>query len=173
MPEAQLRSLIATVPQDVYLFSSSVADNLRIGRPDASDHDLAEAAKQALALEFIEALPDRFDTVLGERGATLSGGQRQRLAIARALLHDAPILIFDEAVSNLDTESEAAIRAALRAAAAGRTTLVIAHRPSTIRTADRLVVLDHGHVVEQGTFPELAAAGGVLARLISTDPELI
>lgn len=169
LPEHQLRQLVATVPQDVYLFNASVADNLRIGRADATETDLRDAAKQALALEFIEALPDGFETILGERGATLSGGQRQRLAIARALLHDSPIMIFDEAVSNLDTESEAAIRIALRAASVGRTTLIIAHRPSTIRTADRIVVLDHGRVVEEGTFSELIGAGGPLGQLLA-DP---
>ena len=168
-PEHQLRSLVATVPQDVYLFNTTVIDNLRIGRPDASLDEVRAAAEQARALEFIDALPDGFDTVLGERGATLSGGQRQRLAIARALLHDAPVLVFDEAVSNLDTESEAEIRHAMSAAAKGRTTFVIAHRSSTIRAADHVVVLERGRVVEQGAYEPLVASGGALTRLLHAE----
>ena len=137
LTQRDLRSLIAVVPQDVYLFHASVAENLRLGDPDASDDAVRAAAALAQADPFIERLPDGYDTVLGERGASISGGQRQRLAIARALLRDAPILVMDEAVANLDAESEAALQAAMAAVARDRTTLLIAHRPSTIRTADR------------------------------------
>ena len=165
--QRELRSLIAVVPQDVYLFHASVADNLRLGNPDATDDEVRRAARLAQATSFIELLPDGFDTVLGERGASISGGQRQRLAIARALLRDAPILVMDEAVANLDAESEASLREAMAEVARDRTTLLIAHRPSTIRTADRVVVLDRGRVVESGTYDELIASGGHLATLLA------
>jgi ABC-type multidrug transport system fused ATPase/permease subunit len=171
--QGDLRSLIAVVPQDVYLFHASVADNLRIGDPDATDRELERAADLAQATPFVELLPDGFATVLGERGASISGGQRQRLAIARALLRKAPVLVMDEAVANLDAESEASLRAATAEVARDRTTLLIAHRPSTIRTADRVVVLDHGRVVEVGAYLELMAAGGHLARLLASAPVLL
>jgi ATP-binding cassette, subfamily C, bacterial CydC len=166
--QRDLRARIAVVPQDTYLFHTTVRENVRLGRDDATDAELVEAAKAAQALEFIEALPDGWDTVLGERGLTLSAGQRQRLAIARALLKDAPILLMDEAVSNLDAGSEEALHRALREASSRRTTLLIAHRPSTIRLADRVLVMEAGRIVESGTFDELAAAGGTLARLLLT-----
>jgi ABC-type multidrug transport system fused ATPase/permease subunit len=166
LPEDQLRRLVCSVPQDVYLFNTSIADNVAIGRPDATRDEIRRAARLAAAEEFIDALPDGFDTVVGERATTLSGGQRQRLAIARALLRDTPIVVFDEAVSNLDTESEAAIRRGLAAVAAGRTTLVIAHRLSTIRRADRIVMLDAGRVVDTGTYDELLTRGGPFAELV-------
>ena len=174
--QRDLRSMIAVVPQEVYLFHTSVGDNLRIGSPEATDAQVRHAADLAQATPFIDALPDGFDTVLGERGASISGGQRQRLAIARALLRDAPILVMDEAVANLDAESEAALRTAMAEVARDRTTLLIAHRPSTIRTADQVVVLDHGRVVETGTYAGLMAAGGHLATLLAgtstiLDPE--
>jgi ABC-type multidrug transport system fused ATPase/permease subunit len=173
LTQRDLRSLIAVVPQDVYLFHASVAENLRLGDPDASDDAVHAAAALAQAAPFIERLPDGYDTVLGERGASISGGQRQRLAIARALLRDAPILVMDEAVANLDAESEAALQAAMAEVARDRTTLLIAHRPSTIRTADRVVVLDHGRVVEAGPFDDLMAAGGALTTLLAGAPAVI
>jgi ABC-type multidrug transport system fused ATPase/permease subunit len=171
--QRDLRSLISVVPQDVYLFHASVADNLRLGNPDATDDEVRRAARLAQAMSFIELLPDGIDTVLGERGASISGGQRQRLAIARALLRDAPILVMDEAVANLDAESEASLREAMAEVARDRTTLLIAHRPSTIRTADRVVVLDRGRVVESGTYDELIASGGHLATLLAGAPAIL
>lgn len=165
-PEHQLRLLVSSVPQDVYLFNTSIAANIAIGKPDATRDEIRRAARLANAEEFIDALPDGFDTVAGERASTLSGGQRQRVAIARALLRDTPIVVFDEAVSNLDTESEAAIRRGLAAVAAGRTTVVIAHRLSTIQRADRVVMLDAGRVVDTGTYDELIAGDGPFARLV-------
>ncbi|MFD9941275.1 thiol reductant ABC exporter subunit CydC [Nonomuraea sp. NPDC059023] len=167
LPQEHIRELVAIVPQDVYLFNRSVGENIRLGRPDAGDDEVAEAARQARADEFIARLPEGFETMCGERGAQLSGGQRQRIAIARALLRDCPILILDEAVSNLDAENEEALQAAVRAVRRGRTTLLIAHRLSTIRTADRIVVLDRGKVAEQGTHEELVAAGGAYVRLLA------
>lgn len=164
-PIDQLRRTIAVVPQDAHLLTGTVADNLRVGRAGASDSDLVDAARTANALEFVQALPAGFDTVIGERGVTLSGGQQQRLAIARALLVQAPILILDEATSALDTHSEAEVQAALTAAMHGRTSLVIAHRLATIRHCDRVVVLSGGRVVEQGAPEELFAAGGLFAEL--------
>jgi ATP-binding cassette subfamily C protein CydC len=171
--QRDLRSLIAVVPQDVYLFHASVADNLRLGNPDATDDEVRRAARLAQATPFIELLPDGFDTVLGERGASISGGERQRLAIARALLRDAPILVMDEAVANLDAESEASLREAMAEVARDRTTLLIAHRPSTIRTADRVVVLDRGRVVESGIYDELITSGGHLATLLAGAPAIL
>ncbi|NWF79360.1 MAG: ABC transporter ATP-binding protein [Chloroflexi bacterium] len=168
LPQASLRELFASVPQDVYLFNRSVWENIRLGRPDASDSAVVAAAEAAQARAFIEALPESWDTRLGERGASLSGGQRQRIAIARALLKDAPILLLDEAVSNLDGESEQALQTALSTLRRGRTTLVIAHRLSTIRSADRIVVLERGTVVEEGRFNALVTAGGAFSRLVAT-----
>lgn len=147
IPQDQLHQLIAYVPQDVYLFNASVRDNILLGRDDVSDTDIRHAADIALASEFIEALPEGWETLLGERGARLSGGQRQRIAVARAVLADAPILVMDEAVSNLDAESEVAMRQAIGRARQGRTMLIVAHRPSTIRSADRVVTLADGRVV--------------------------
>ena len=166
-PQDELRKLIAYVPQDVYLFNTSVRENIRIGRADATDTEVEKAAIRAFALDFIEALPDKWETVLGERGATLSGGQRQRIAIARALLKNAPILVMDEAVSSLDTESEVSVRNAMAEATAGRTTLIVAHRPSTIRTADRIVVLDSGRIVESGAFESLVKSNRSFSQLIA------
>lgn len=167
LPLEQLRAVVGIVPQQVHLFTGTVADNLRIGAPEASDEKLIAAARIANADEFISALPDGYGTQIGENGARLSGGQRQRLAIARAILHDAPVLVLDEAASNLDSDNEQAIHAALRAARHGRTTVVVAHRLSTIRAADRIVVLRDGRVVETGTHDELSHAGGDYARLVA------
>ncbi|WP_326631805.1 ABC transporter ATP-binding protein/permease [Nonomuraea fuscirosea] len=154
-PQDDLRRLITLVPQDVYLFNIPLIDNIRLGRPQASRDDVIAAARAAQADEFITGLPDGYDTLPGELGARLSGGQRQRIAIARAILKDAPILIMDEAVSNLDTESEQEVAAAMTSVRRNRTTLVIAHRLSTILTADRIVVLEGGRVADAGTHQEL------------------
>lgn len=168
LPQATLRELITFVPQDTYLFHASVADNIRLGRPDATEAEVVEAARQALADEFITGLPEGYDTLVGERGASLSGGQRQRIALAGALLKDSPILVLDEPVSNLDAESERELTAAMSKARIGRTVVMIAHRLSTIRTADRLVVLDHGRFAETGTHQELLTRDGVYTRLIAS-----
>jgi ATP-binding cassette subfamily C protein CydC len=172
-PQRDLRARMAVVPQDVYLFHTTVRENIRLGRPDATDDEVERAADLAKAGDFIRPLPEGWDTVLGERGTTLSGGQRQRIAIARALLRDAPILVMDEAVSNLDAESEQALHAALMEVSSGRTTLLIAHRPSTIRLADRIVVLEEGRVAEIGAYEDLLASGGALARLLAGSPARI
>jgi ATP-binding cassette subfamily C protein CydCD len=163
----ELRRRMALVSQDTYLFNTTVRENLRIGRPEATDAELLEAARQANADEFISRLPDGYATLIGERGVQLSGGQRQRLAIARAILKDAPILILDEATSHLDSENERLVHQALKHLMVGRTTLMIAHRLSTVREADHLVVLDDGAVVEQGTHEALLQKAGVYARLVA------
>ena len=166
--EADLRALrqrMALVPQDMALFADTVAENIRYGAPDASDEDVRAAAKLALADEFITALPQGYDTPLGERAITLSGGQRQRIAIARALLRDAPILLLDEATSALDAESEKTVQTALERVMEGRTTLVIAHRLATIRQADRIFVMKDGRIVEEGNHDALLRKRGVYARL--------
>jgi len=168
LPVAQLRQLVALIPQDVYLFHGSVADNLRLGHEHVSQAQIEAAARAANAHDFIMALPAGYDTAVGERGARLSGGQRQRLAIARALLHDSPVLVMDEAASNLDAENAKAVEEAVRAARRRSTTLVIAHRLSTILSADRIVVLEHGAVVECGTHGELIGLNGVYARLVAS-----
>src|SRR5690349_16176843 len=161
-----LRRNIGVVFQDSTMFYRSIADNLRIGKPDATRAELEEAAKLAEAHDFIMRQPNGYDTMVGERGTTLSGGERQRLAIARALLKNPPILILDEATSALDSVTEARIQKALKALMQGRTTFVIAHRLSTIRDADRVVVFEHGRVVEQGNYKELVDQGGAFARLV-------
>ncbi len=163
-PEAW-RARFALVPQEPTVFGVSVRDNIAYGRPGASQSEIEEAARLAAADGFIRALPDGYETIIGERGVTLSGGQRQRLAIARAVLKDAPILLLDEATSALDSESERAVQDALDALMQGRTTLVVAHRLATILSADRILVMDEGRVVEEGSHAELKARGGLYARL--------
>jgi ATP-binding cassette subfamily B protein len=160
-----LRKHIGIVPQDAVIFSSCARDNIRYGRPNATDAEVQAAARAAFAHEFIQALPQGYDTFLGERGVRLSGGQRQRIAIARAMLKNPPLLLLDEATSALDAESERMVQAALESAMRGRTTLVIAHRLATVQKANCIVVLDQGQVVESGTHAELVAAGGLYARL--------
>jgi len=160
-----LRQHIALVPQDPVIFAASAADNVRFGRPDASDADIREACAAAHALEFIERLPQGFDTELGERGVKLSGGQRQRISIARALLADRPILLLDEATSSLDAESERQVAAALERLERGRTTLVIAHRLATVRNADRIIVMDGGRIHAMGTHQSLLRESALYAHL--------
>ncbi|WP_404385872.1 ABC transporter ATP-binding protein/permease [Knoellia locipacati] len=160
-----LRGSMGYVAQDVYIFSGSVADNIAYGRPDASREEVREAAVAAAAVDFIDALPEGFDSLLGERGVNLSGGQRQRLALARALLRDPAVLVLDEATSAVDNETEAAIQASLRRATVDRTAIVVAHRLSTVRHAHRIWVLDAGRVAESGTHDELLATGGIYASL--------
>ena len=163
-----LRQQIALVTQDTYLFNASIRENLRLGRDNASDAEIEDAARQANAHDFIMSFPDEYDTVVGERGMQLSGGQRQRISIARALLKNSPLLVLDEATSHLDAVNEQQVRQALERLMEGRTTLVIAHRLSTIRHADRIVVLDAGHLVEQGNHQQLLGRQGLYAQLVST-----
>ena len=160
-----LRHELALVPQDAFIFGASVADNIAYGTPDAARIDIVAAARRAAADGFIAALPQGYDTLLGERGVTLSGGERQRLAIARAILKNAPVLLLDEATSALDAENETLVQAALDALMKGRTTLVIAHRLATVVNADRILVIDAGQIVEEGTHARLLAAGGLYSRL--------
>jgi ATP-binding cassette subfamily B protein len=165
MRRSEFRKKLAFVPQDPVIFADTVLSNIRFGWPQASDAQIVEAAKAAAAHDFITDLPDGYDTYVGERGVMLSGGQKQRLAIARAILRDAPVLMLDEATSALDAESEQAVQLAVERLATERTTLIVAHRLATVKKADRIVVLDNGKVVDQGTHEELVRKGGLYARL--------
>ena len=165
MALSDLRQRVGIVPQDAVIFSTSALENIRYGRPEATNDETIAAAKAAFAHDFLMQLPEGYDTFLGERGVRLSGGQRQRIAIARAMLKNAPLLLLDEATSALDAESERMVQAALESAMKGRTTLVIAHRLATVQQADRILVLDNGALVEQGSHTELVARSGVYARL--------
>ena len=162
----ELRRNIAYVPQDAYLFTTSIKENIRYGRLGASDEEVIEAAKRAYAHEFIMSFPDGYDTLVGERGESLSGGQRQRIAIARAFIRNAPILLLDEATSALDSESEQLVQKGIEALMGGRTTLVVAHRLSTIENADMIYVMEHGKICEKGRHSELMEQGGVYKRLV-------
>ena len=164
--QQSLRRNIGIVQQDVYLFSGDVFENIRYGRPDATDEEIIAAAKQANAHDFIMELPDGYHTDIGQRGVKLSGGQKQRLSIARVFLKNPPILIFDEATSSLDNKSEKVVQRSLEDLAKDRTTLVIAHRLSTIRHCDRILVIDEGHIIEDGTYDELIEKDGFFAKLV-------
>ncbi|MCL4149912.1 UNVERIFIED_CONTAM: hypothetical protein GTU68_031934, partial [Idotea baltica] len=165
MAREDFRSSIALVPQDPVIFADSARENIRFGRPDATDAEVEEAAQAAAAHDFLSKLPEGYDTYVGERGVMLSGGQKQRIAIARAILRDAPILLLDEATSALDAESEALVQDAVDRLSRDRTTLVVAHRLATVKKADRIVVFDEGRIVSTGTHAALVAEGGLYARL--------
>jgi ATP-binding cassette subfamily B protein len=170
--DASLESLAATVgvvSQETYLFHATVRENLRFACPSASDAEIEAAAKTARIHDLIASLPDGYDTVVGERGYRFSGGEKQRMAIARTILRNPPVLVLDEATSSLDTQTEAAVQASLEALAEGRTTITIAHRLSTVRAADQIVVLDHGRIAERGRHEELLERGGLYAALVARD----
>jgi ATP-binding cassette subfamily B protein len=162
---ADLRRQFALVPQEPVIFATTARENIRFGRPEASDAEVEAASRAAAADEFIARLPERYETYVGERGVMLSGGQKQRIAIARAILRDAPILLLDEATSALDAESERAVQQAVARLSSGRTTLIIAHRLATVKNADRIVVFQEGRIVAEGTHGALVQEGGLYARL--------
>ena len=165
LDRADFRQHIALVPQEPVIFAASARDNIRFGRQDASDADIEAAAKAAAAHDFLSALPQGYDTQLGERGIMLSGGQKQRIAIARAILRDAPILLLDEATSALDAESERAVQEAVERLSRDRTTIVVAHRLATVKKADRILVFEAGRIVASGTHDSLVSEDGLYARL--------
>jgi ATP-binding cassette subfamily B protein len=165
MARSDFRRHLALVPQDPVIFADTARENIRFGRPDASDADVEAAARAAAAHEFLTALPDGYDSYVGERGVMLSGGQKQRIAIARAILRDAPVLLLDEATSALDAESERAVQMAVDELSKDRTTIIVAHRLATVKKADRIVVFDEGRIVADGSHAELVREGGLYARL--------
>jgi len=165
MKRSDFRRLVAIVPQDPVIFAATARENIRFGRPDATDSEVEAAARAAAAHDFLMALPEGFDSYVGERGVMLSGGQKQRIAIARAILRDAPVLLLDEATSALDAESERAVQNAVERLARDRTTLIVAHRLATVKQADRILVFERGQIVAQGTHDQLVAEGGLYARL--------